>query len=279
MPAGSRRKRPRSLVERTLASFVDAMEHAFYAEELARTDGLLQRIDPRVKAVGIVAVVIAVVLAHKLWMVLGLFAVAVVMAALSHVPLQLLAKRIWIEVLLFTGVIALPAPFITPGQPLVHVPVIHWAVTAQGLTAAGFLVMRVEAAATLTVLLVLSTPWSHVLKALRVLRLPAVAVVILGMTYRYIFLLLQTAHDMFESRRSRMVGELEGSDRRRVAAASVGVLISKSFQLSSGVYMAMQSRGFRGDVHVLEDFQTRPLDWIVLAGFFTLAIAAVWFGR
>ena len=68
------------------------------------------------------------------------------------------------------------------------------------------LVARVETAATLSVLLILCTPWSHVLKALRVLRVPVVFVVILGMTYRYILLLLQSAHDMFESRRSRMVG-------------------------------------------------------------------------
>ena len=36
------RKKSRGAVERTLASFVDALEHAFYAEELARKDGLLQ---------------------------------------------------------------------------------------------------------------------------------------------------------------------------------------------------------------------------------------------
>ena len=75
--------------------------------------------------------------------------------------------------------------------------------------------MRAETAATLSVLIVLCTPWNNVLKALRVLRLPTVLVVILGMTYRYIFLLLRTAHDMFESRRSRMVGQLDG---RRAAA-------------------------------------------------------------
>ena len=273
------RKRRRTFVERTLANFLDAMEHAFYAEELARAGGLLQRIDPRVKALAILALVVAVAMAHKVWVVLGLFMVALVMAALSQVSFELLAKRIWIAALLFTGVIALPAPFVTPGRTLAHLPIVGWPITAQGLTAAAFLIMRVEAAATLTVLLVLSTPWSHILKALRVLRLPVILVVILGMTYRYIFLLLQSAHDMLESRRSRMVGELDGPARRRVAAASAGVLMSKSAQLSSGVYMAMQSRGFRGEVYILEDFQARQLDWIMLAIFLLLAIAAVWLGR
>ena len=279
MSRTSRRKSPRSFVERTLASFLDAMEHAFYGEELARADGLLQRIDPRVKSLGILALVFAVAAAHKLWVVAGLFAVALVMAAWSHVPLRLLAKRVWIAALLFTGVIALPAPFITPGRTLAHVPLLGLPVTAQGLTAAAFLVLRVEAAATMMVLLVLCTRWNHVLKALRALRLPPLIVVILGMTCRYIFLLLQTAHEMFESRRSRMVGEWAGRDRRRVASSSLGVLISKSFQISSEVYLAMQSRGFQGDVYTLDDFQAGTSDWLALTAFFTLALTAIWLGR
>ena len=64
--------------------------------------------------------------------------------------------------------------------------------------------------------MVLCTPWSYLLKALRVLRLPVVLVVVLGMTYRYIFLLLRNAHDMFTSRKSRMVGRLtDGSSGGR----------------------------------------------------------------
>lgn len=175
--------------------------------------------------------------------------------------------------------IAFPAPFVTPGRVVGHVPWLGWAVTSQGLTSAGFLVLRVETAATLCVLLVLTTPWNHVLKALRVLRVPAVLVTILGMTYRYLFLVLQSAHDMFESRRSRMVGELTPGERRRVAASSAGVLMSKTFDLSSEVYLAMQSRGYRGDVSVLDEFQVRSFDWLMLAGFAVITAAAFWFGR
>lgn len=268
-----------SFLERTTASFVDAMEHAFYAEQAARADGLLQRVDARVKLVGILALIVAVAAVHHLAVIAGLLAVAVVLAALSHVSFRVLLKRVWIAVLLFTGVIAFPAPFVTPGQVVAHVPLLGWAVTSQGLTSAGFLVMRVETAATFCILLVLTTPWNHVLKALRVLRVPAVLVTILGMTYRYLFLVLQSAHDMFESRRSRMVGELTGSERRRVAASSAGVLMSKTFDLSSEVYLAMQSRGYRGDVSLLDEFQVRSFDWLMLAGFAAIAAAAFWFGR
>jgi cobalt ECF transporter T component CbiQ len=266
-------------LERTTASFVDAMEHAFYAEQTARADGLMQRLDPRVKLVGTLALVVPAAASRSFAVIAGLLAVAVALAVLSHVSFSVLLKRVWIAVLLFTGVIAFPAPFVTPGRVVYHLPWLGWSATAQGLASAGYLVLRVETAATLCVLLVLTTPWNHVLKALRVLRVPAVLVTILGMTYRYLFLVLESAHDMFESRRSRMIGELTGHERRRVAASSAGVLMSKTFDLSNEVYLAMQSRGYRGKVAILDEFQIGSLDWAMLAAFALVSVAAFWLGR
>ncbi|MEI7770846.1 MAG: cobalt ECF transporter T component CbiQ [Chloroflexales bacterium] len=277
--AAPARKRRRSFVERTIIGLADAMEQSLYAEELAQADGLLQRVDPRVKVVGMLALLTAAALSRNIMVILGLFAGAMLLARLSQVPLRTLVGRVWVPALLFTGVLALPAIFITPGQPIVRLPLIGWAITAQGVSGATYLITRVETAATFSLLLILCTPWTHVLKALRVLRVPVVGVVILGMTYRYIFLMLQIARDMFESRQSRMVGRLAGPDQRRLAGASVGVLLSKSFQLSGDIYMAMQSRGFRGEVYTLDEFAMRRGDWLALAGFALAAGAALLLGR
>ena len=55
--------------------------------------------------------------------------------------------------------------------------------------------------------------------------------------------------------------------------------MSKSLQLSGDVYSAMLSRGFRGEVYALDDFQTSTIDWIILAVFVVLASGAFYFGR
>jgi cobalt ECF transporter T component CbiQ len=271
-------KRRKSFVEQTVRGLSAAMEQSLFAEEQAQAKGLLQPIDPRVKVIGLLSLVFAAALSRSLIVILGLFVVVIILALLSRIHIRTLATRIWIPALLFTGVLALPAIFITPGVPLFRLPLLGWAITAQGVSGATYLITRVLTASTFSLLLVLTTPWTHVLKALRVLRMPIVAVVILGMTYRYIFLMLQIARDMFESRQSRMIGTLEGPDQRRLAAASVGVLLGKSFQLSNDVYMAMQSRGFRGEVFTLDDFQMQPSDWGALIGFIIVAGIAFWFG-
>lgn len=239
----------------------------------------MQRLDPRVKVVGLLALIIVAAMARHVEVIFAVFALTTVLALLSKVSFRTLATRAWLGVFVFTGCIALPAIFITPGHTLYRLPLIHWVITEQGLRSALYLITRVETEATLSLLLILCTPWTHVLKALRVLRVPVVFVVILGMTYRYIFVLLQTAQDMFEARQSRLVGQLEDAERRRMAAASVGVLLGKSLHLSHEVYLAMQSRGFQGEVYTLDDFRMQPRDWVALGGFLVIAALACWWGR
>lgn len=277
--APSKKKCRGNFVGRSLASIIREGESALFAEELARADGFLQKLDPRVKIVGLLSLIIAATTARNFFSILLLCLFAVSLAIASRVRVKILASRAWLPAILFTGAIALPVVFITPGDALVRLPFLPLTVTTQGLTGAFYLISRVETTVTLSILLVLTTLWTHVLKALRVLRVPVVFVVILGMTYRYIFVMLETARNMFEARQSRLVGALSPSESRRIAAASVGVLLTKSFYLNSEVYLAMQSRGFRGEVYTLDEFAMRPKDWLALAFFLVIAALAFWLGR
>jgi cobalt ECF transporter T component CbiQ len=274
--ARSSGKNPGGFVERTLGDLAGAFDHAGAADSIAARPGFLQRLDPRVKVCGILFLVCAAVASRNFSGILLVFALAVALAWSSRVPFSLLATRAWLAVLFFTGLIALPALFVTPGRPLWHAA---WpAPTDNGAVTALRLVLRAETAATLVLLLVLCTPWAHVLKALRVFRAPVILVVILGMTHRYVFLLLRLSASMFEARRARMVGALGGADRRRLAAAGAGVLLGKSLQLGGDVFGAMQARGFDGEVRTLDDFRMRAGDWAALAGFILCAVLACWEG-
>lgn len=275
----TRHRRRVGFLERTAGGLREVVERVAYAEQTAAAGGVLQRLDPRVKVAGLLSLVVATTMARTVTGIVTVSIVALVLAACSRLSVRALASSVWLGALAFSGVIALPACVLTPGRVLVRLPGLHWPVTAQGLTTAAYLVLRVETAATLAALLVLTTPWAHVLKAMRSLRVPAIVVVVLGMTYRYVLLLLETAHEMVESRRSRLVGRLSGADGRRLAAATAGVLLDRTMQMGSDVYLAMQARGFRGEVHVLEDFRMERRDWAAVIGFGALTAATIWIGR
>ena len=82
---------------------------------MAADGGFLQRLDPRVKLTGIGALIVAAVAVHRLWALAGILAMGVILALLSHIPIRLLAARVWLAVLAFTGVDCAPAIFLTPG--------------------------------------------------------------------------------------------------------------------------------------------------------------------
>src|SRR5262249_46777740 len=182
-----------AFIARSIACMIGVLEYTAAAEATASKPGLLQGLDPRVKVAGLLGLLVSSALSRRLSVVLGVFGVALILALLSRISWRALAKRGWAGALLFSGPVALPAGFLTPGRIIFRLPLFDWPVTSQGMTGAALLIARVVTAVTLTLLLILSTPWPRVLKALRALGAPVVLVVVLGMTYRYIFLLLAAA--------------------------------------------------------------------------------------
>jgi cobalt/nickel transport system permease protein len=268
-----------SFIEKTSVGLARVLSESLASEKFARRPGFLQSLDPRVRVAGVFVLVVAAVWCRNVKVIAVLFLIAAAIAIASSLDLLSLAKRIWSVVLIFTGLIALPALFITPGEAVWVAPWSAVAITWQGLRSALMLILRVETAATLTATLVLCTPWTHVLKALRSVLLPAEIITMLAMTHRYIFLLAETAKQMFESRESRTVGTLSGRESRRMVGGTAGVLFSKTVELSQEVYLAMLSRGFRGEVRVLNEFRLKPQDYAALFFFIVTSAGAIWMGR
>ena len=267
-----------NVLEHTLNAITETLERAVFAEEISTRHGLFQSLDARVKVISVFALLLSVSLSHNLMAIGSIYLLVLFLGWLSAIPAAVLIKRVWLALPFFTGMIVLPALFITPGPALAHLP-LGVVITRTGVSTALFLLFRVSTSVSLTLLLVLTTPWNTVLSALSILRVPDVFILILGMTYRYIYLLLRVANDMFLSRKSRVVGRLSASDNQKMLGAISATLLSKSLNLSSEVYLAMQSRGFRGSIVTLKPFQMHSRDWIWSFIFLALTAIAIFFGR
>src|SRR5512138_59481 len=84
-PSAARADQPakqarRGVIERTLADISGTLEQALFAEEIARRRGLLQTIDPRVKVISILALLIATSLSRSLAVVAALYLVTLGLA-------------------------------------------------------------------------------------------------------------------------------------------------------------------------------------------------------
>ena len=265
-------------LERTLSGITEALESSLFAEEISGRPGLFQSLDARVKLVLVLVFLISVGLSRNLLIIVSIYCLVLILGWRSAIPPSLLVKRVWLALPFFTGLIILPAIFMTPGPGLMRLP-LGLVITRTGATSALFLLLRVSTSLSLTLLLILTTPWNTLLSALGALRVPAVFVLMLGMTYRYIYLLLRVTNEMFLSRKSRVVGRLSVADSQQILASVAGALLAKSLDLSSAVYLAMQSRGFRGTIVTLNPFRMQPKDWFWSAVLGSIAALSVILGR
>lgn len=257
-----------------LAGLTSALESVFVDEEIARRRGPAQTLDPRVKLFTLVLFIVIVGLARSIWVLAAIFVLVLAADFSGRVPLQFFIKRVLLF-LPFTIVIALPALFITPGDPLWQIGA-RVIVTSQGARTAALLVFRVMDSVSLGILLVLTTPWNKILLALRWFRLPPVLVDILGMTYRYIFLLLHTANAAFLARRSRSLGAWSAGENRRWLARTLAATLAKTQRLGEDVYLAMLSRGYQGEIYSLERLRFGKKDYIWSGTIILAGIALLW---
>ncbi len=270
----------KNFVSKTLAGLTEAIKQAVFAERYARLPGLLQGLDPRGKIITFLALLIATAITRHLAVMALIYLLTVILAAASRIPMLFFMKRVWLFIPLFTGAIALPAIFnvVTPGRPLItlitfsapfswgplHFPATI-AITQQGVHGAAIFILRVATSVSLSVLLVLTTQWSRLLQALTALRFPKVAILIFGMTYRYIFLFIKVAEEMFLARTSRTVGPTDTREQQNWLSSRLGFLLTRSYNLSNDVYLAMLSRGWTGNARFLDDFRFTWQDtvWVV----------------
>ena len=276
-PCGCIGKRSKkNFLEKTLHDFSRVVRETIFSETIARSQGLLQTLNPRTKLIAFSFLLLTVSLVHNLSLLLLAYSGIALLALLSKVPMTLFLKRVWLVVPLFTGIMLIPALFnwVRPGIPLVilwdfghplnlgpvHLPA-TLAITKQGLQSFVLMILRVGVSVSLALVLTLTTRWTELLKGLRILLVPKLFVATLEMTYRYIFVLLSIVEDMFLARKSRMVGTTDLKENRRFIASSMGTLFGKSLAMSEEVYASMLARGYSGEIRTMNRLKFSIWDW------------------
>jgi cobalt/nickel transport system permease protein len=252
-----------------IAGLTSLLESVMLNEEISHRKGFLQLLDPRIKVVSAIVLIVIAGLSRNIFTLIFLFTLIIVVIIWTRVPVVFFIKRILIFMPVFTLVIAIPALFITPGEPLLRL-LDKVVITEQGVRTAEFLFLRVTNSISLGVLLILTTRWTHLLAALRWFRIPSLLVEITGMTYRYIFLFLHTTNSMFLARRSRTLGLLSDDEYRYWLVRALGMSLLRTQRLSEEVYLAMISRGYHGEIRVIWDFTPNAKDLL-----FAICVAAI----
>jgi len=217
-------------IERSLKNALNFFKEAVFQEDIAKSKGLLQSIDPRLKIFLLLSMLIITCFSGNIFSLTILYMVSIALAFFSGIRVLFFIKRVWVFIPIFTLFIAIPAVY------------------TQGLVPASVFVLRVATCVSFVILATITTRHSQLLKSLRSLGVPNIFVEVLDMTYRYTFFFIGVFESMHLSLKSRLIKALEYRKGRRWIASRISTLFKKSMMMSEDVYLAMLARGYTGEI-------------------------------
>ncbi len=259
--------------------------HAHFLDPYRDGASPVHRLDPRVKLVLAVAYILTAALIHPgAWPAyVLLFAAVFSVILLSELGVGFVYKR---AVLAAPFVLAaLPLLFTVPGDPLFAFQIGPWTLTATQPGLVRFISVGLKSwlSVQMAIVLAATTAFPDLMAAMRSLRLPRLLVAVIGLMWRYLFVLVDEVMRLMRAREARSghstgaAGRTGGSLawRAKVTGGMAGNLMLRSFDRSERIYAAMASRGYDGEVRGLPRPAVPPLAWAVLAGglvFFALIL-------
>lgn len=280
----------KGFVGKTIDGIFNFLEESFVSETYARRKGLLQSLDPRAKLVSILAIVIATSIIGDLDLLISVYLLTILFAYLSKIDVVFFIKRVWLFIPIFAGIIAFPMIFniFLPGDPLIQLaylgPGAHLGpfslpesiyITEQGVNLAVIFTMRVAACVSAVVLLFITTPQPVLFKSLRSVGVPRIYVLTLEMAYRYVFLLMDMVREMYAAKKARTIKSRSMFEEQKWVGGRMGYALIRSIDMSEKVHMSMMSRGFNGDVKVMQQFKMENRDYLAVAAAISLSVLLV----
>jgi len=182
--------------------------------------------------------------------------------ALARIPPRVYARLLLVPVSFAVMSIAVVLFVTGSGAVLLEVPGLPLVVTAGGVNLAVLLLARVAGGMCSLYFIALTTPMTEVFEILRRLRVPAVFIDLAMLTYRFIFILIEEAGQIYRSQVMRL-----GYGRFRESVNSFGMLAGalflRTWESGEALVLAMDARCYDGKLGIPGD--ARPISYPALA--------------
>ena len=237
---------------------------------------------PRQKLLSLFALMFAFAAVQHLALLLPMLAATAVLYGLSQLPISFLGQR-----LRYPGLFILAVVLVLP---LASGETVLWrwgwlAVRQEGLQSMALVLGRFLSILTLGFILLGTTPFLTLIKAMRSLGLPAILADMTLLAYRYLYQIADTLATMQQAMQLRGFGQTRQRllrldwQRLHQMASLTGTLLIRSYERSERVYKAMRLRGYGlpQSVRPVGPSGQRPdrLSWTLTSMALALAIGLV----
>ena len=256
-------------LDKTLKDIASFIKEAFIVEDIPQS--FLSKIDARVKVISLITMLVSISLLEKISSLMILYILSILLAYLSRIDIRLFFKKTWLFIPIFTAIVAIPSLFIVPGR-------LEFGFTIDGSVVALRLVLRVVTSISYSMLVILTTRWTKIISSLKAIGVPNIFVVIASISYRYIFLLLESAEKLYLAKKMRTI-KTDIKQEQNWVGSIVGILAVKTHHLSREVHQGMISRGFSKDIVFLRQEGINILDILSIIFILMIDIAILYMDR
>jgi len=280
-----------SYIDKGIEGFAGVLKEGYMQWELASKKGFLHGFDTRIKVVVWLFFIVIISLKKELLPEFGIFITVFTLVVLSRINLVKFYKKIFLLGFIFGFLIALPSalniithgkvlfPIITLSKPYdfwgYHIPEVI-GFTGEGFSVVAMLTLRVLNSLSISFLILYTTPFPEIIKALKVLKIPDTFLIIISLTYKYIFIFARIAADMHLAKKSRLVSAMKSAEARNWIAGRIAFIFRKTQLKCDDVFKAMMGRGFSGEIKLYQYQKIMGRDWIIGFFLFTLGLLFLW---
>jgi|Deesub1362A_J573_1020465.scaffolds.fasta_scaffold04788_3 cobalt/nickel transport system permease protein len=184
-----------------------------------------------------------------------IFIIAVVLVFKAGIPARVFCKLLFLPFsFLFIGILTIVINPITEGDKAVMAFKVFNAsvgITQESLRAGGLLFFRTFALISCFYFLSLTTSVVDLMMVLKRFGVPAIFLELMHLIYRFLFVLMETAERIYISQCSRL-----GYSSLKTSFYSLGMLTSslftKAYRDAEMLHVALEARGYDGELNVLE---------------------------
>ncbi len=248
--------------------------HIHFLDPYQHGSSWIHNTDARIKLVlGLALILTIALIAPGTWSIyLLVMVMVVILEFISAVGINYYLKRSLLAIPFILA--AFPLVFTVEGATLYAFTLGAWQVPVSlpGVERFASIALKSWFSIQVAVLLTATTPFPELLAAMRALRIPRMLVAILGLMWRYLFVLADEAIRLMRARAARSgttfdPGTRSGGSliwRAQTAGGMAGNLFVRSIDRSERIYAAMLSRGYDGEIRSLPQEKMDSFNWAIL---------------
>jgi len=243
-----------------MASFDSAYFNIGYLDRLAYQDTVIHRLDPRTKLISTIAFVVMVVSFPKYEVIrlAPLFLFPALMLTLGDIPFRFIAKKV-----IIVSAFALFVGIFNPLFDRHTFTIMEGVQVSAGWLSLLSILIKFLLTISSALLLVATTSFPGVCRAMRKLGMPAVFTSQLIFLYRYLFVLMEETMRLV---RARDIRSFDGKGTgMKTFIRLIGTLFIRTVERAERVHIAMLCRGFQGEFIPFRQQTLQRIDIVFLA--------------